>query len=445
MKAPWVLQSRRVITPEGERPAAVVVREGRIEALAPHGQAPRSLRVEDVGDRVVLPGLVDPHVHINEPGRTTWEGFATATQAAAAGGVTTLVDMPLNSSPVTTSAAALEVKRRAAAGQLWVDVGFHAGLVRGNAAELPALLDAGVLGVKAFLCHSGLDEFPAATAEDLSAAMPLLARRGVPLLAHAELTDAPAPSPKGRSYAAYLASRPAKWEQDAIALLIAQARATRCRTHVVHLADAGALDALRAARTAGLAIMVETCPHYLYFAAEDLSAGYTAGKCAPPIREAAHRDGLWRGLREGVIDLIVTDHSPCPPAMKHLDDGDFGQAWGGIASLQLGLGAVWTAGQPRGATPVDVVRWMSEQPAKLVGLYPRKGALAPGADADLVVWNPDVSAPVQAERLYHRHKVTPYLGHRLRGVVERTYLGGALVAENGVVFAPPRGTMLARG
>ena len=445
MSAPWVLQSRRVVMPAGERPAAIVVCGGRIESIVPHGHAPRSARVEDVGDRVVLPGLVDPHVHINEPGRTTWEGFASATQSAAAGGVTTLVDMPLNSSPVTTTAAALATKRRAAAGQLWVDVGFHAGLVHGNAWELPALLDAGVLGVKAFLCHSGLDEFPAATAADLSAAMPLLARRGVPLLAHAELTDAPAPPPKGRSYAAYLASRPAAWEEAAIALLLDQARATGCRTHIVHLADAGAVATLRAARAAGVPVTVETCPHYLYFAAEDIAAGDTASKCAPPIREAAHRDGLWQALREGVIDLIATDHSPCPPALKHLDDGDFGKAWGGIASLQLGLGAVWTAGQPRGATAADLARWMSEQPAKLVGLHPRKGAIAAGADADLVVWNPDVSALVQAERLYHRHKVTPYLGRRLRGVVERTYLGGALVAENGVVFAPPRGTMLARG
>jgi allantoinase len=351
MNAPWVLQSRRVVTPEGERPAAIVVRDGRIESLAPHGHAPRSARVEDVGDRVVLPGLVDPHVHINEPGRTTWEGFASATQSAAAGGVTTLVDMPLNSSPVTTTAAALETKRRAAAGQLWVHVGFHAGLVHGNAGELPALLDAGVLGVKAFLCHSGLDEFPAATAADLAAAMPLLARRGVPLLAHAELTDEPAPSPKGRSYAAYLASRPATWEEAAIALLLDQARATGCRTHIVHLADAGAVATLRAARAAGVPVTVETCPHYLYFAAEDIAAGDTASKCAPPIREAAHRDGLWQALRDGVIDLIATDHSPCPrewrcvrAAPRHYA----GSSPSGAQPAQAGHSQFCGPGRPRG-------------------------------------------------------------------------------------------------
>ncbi len=336
----WALVSRRVVTPAGIRAAAVVVSgETIVDVVAPE-EIPGSCRVEDVGDRVVLPGLVDTHVHINEPGRTEWEGFATATRAAAAGGITTLVDMPLNSSPVTTTAEALAMKGEAAAGQLRVDCGFYGGVVPGNGGRIGELIDAGVLGFKAFLCHSGIDEFPNATEADLRAVMPELARAGLPLLVHAELIGddvppAPATAAECRSYARYLASRPRQWEHDAIRLMIALCRETGCRVHVVHLASADALPMIAEARAEGLPLTVETGPHYLTFAAEDIPDGDTRFKCAPPIRERPHRERLWHGLRDGLIDTIGSDHSPAPPELKRLAEGDLSRAWGGIASLQL--------------------------------------------------------------------------------------------------------------
>ncbi len=415
-----VLSSRRVVLPQGERPATVVARNGRIIDVRDY--EPTS--GEDLGDLALLPGLVDPHVHLNEPGRAEWEGFASGTAAAAAGGVTTLIDMPLNSSPVTTSVAALAAKREAAVG-LCCDVAFHAGLVPGNVAELPTMLNAGAKGVKAFLCDSGLDAFPAVGRAELAEAMPEIARCGAVLLAHAEVARPMPPLPNPRSYADYLASRPADFEQQAIAMLIELCEATGCRTHIVHLADADSLPLLASARQRGLPITVETCPHYLTFAAEEVADGATAYKCAPPIRDASHRERLWRGLADGLIDLIASDHSPCPPAMKLLEAGRFDQAWGGISSLQLGLPAVWTEAARRGHTLTDVARWMSTAPADLFGI---EGGIRIGAPANLVVFEADRVWDVDPQVLLHRHKITPYAGRRFHGLVVRTYLHGAPAA-----------------
>jgi len=400
----------------------------------------------DVGSLVVSPGLVDCHVHINEPGRTDWEGFTTATRAAATGGVTTLVDMPLNCIPVTTTAAALEQKRASCAGQLAVDVGFWGGVIPGNAGDLPGLARAGALGCKAFLIHSGIDEFPNATEADLRQAMPVLRAHGLPLLAHAEL-DVGAPSPAEaagdpRAYHAYLASRPRAWEDAAIRLLIALCRETGCAVHIVHLSSASSLPALRAAKDEGLPITVETCPHYLCFEAEAIPDGATHFKCAPPIREHENREALWRALGDGTIDLVISDHSPCTPALKLPERGDFQQAWGGIASLQLGLCAVWTEARRRGHGLVEIARWMSERPARLAGLAARKGRIAPGLDADLVVWDPDESHVVDAAELQFRHKISPYVGRALDGRVHLTVLRGEVVYDGVAPVPAARGVML---
>ncbi len=408
-----ILHSPRVITPEGERSATLHIADGRIVAIDP-GDA-------DPSAPAILPGLVDPHVHLNEPGRTDWEGFETGTAAVAAGGVTTLVDMPLNSSPVTTTPRALRTKREAASGKLSADVGFHAGLVPGSEDQIAGLLDAGARGVKAFLCHSGIDEFPAVTESELRAVMPLLAERGAPLLAHAEIVSPASPMADPRRYADYLASRPNAFERDAIALLIDLCRETGCRTHIVHLADAGSLPKIAAARAEGLPLTVETCPHYLVFSAEEIPDGATEFKCAPPIRDAANRDSLWGGLAEGVIDFIASDHSPCPPAMKRLDTGRFDEAWGGVSSLQITLPVVWTEARRRGHTLHDVVGWLAHRPAELVGV---DAGVRLGAAANLVLFDPEAEFVVEGARLKHRHKLTPYEGRRLQGVVRSTYLRG---------------------
>lgn len=421
-----ILRSQRVFAPSGERPATVVVRNGVIVDVASYDCDLYANSVEDLGQLAILPGLIDPHVHLNEPGRTEWEGFATGTAAAAAGGITTLVDMPLNSSPVTTSVAALQAKQAAAEGKLHVDVGFHAGLVPGNETQLQGLLDAGVLGVKAFLCHSGIDDFPAATEVELRAAMPLLAARGVPLLVHAELEHPVPPMSEPRRYSEYLATRPPVFEQNAIQLLIKLCRETSCRTHIVHLADAQCLPLLRNARHEGLPITVETCPHYLTFAAEEIPDGATQYKCAPPIRDVANRESLWAGLADGTIDFIASDHSPCPPEMKQLTAGRFDLAWGGISSLQLGLPAIWTEASKRGHSLSDVVDWMSHGSAQFIG---REAGISEGAPANLVVFDADKQVVVRGEELLHHHPVTPYEARTLRGMVLRTYLRGKATAS----------------
>ncbi|HMP73464.1 MAG TPA: allantoinase AllB [Kiritimatiellia bacterium] len=424
------LVSQRVVTPEGLRPLAIGIREGRIDALIAPEDVPAGAKVVDAGSDVILPGLVDPHVHINEPGRTEWEGFVTATAAAAAGGLTTLCDMPLNSSPVTITERALEAKLEAAQGKLAVDVGFHAGLVPGHVADVAMLLDRGVLGVKAFLVHSGIDDFPAAGEPELRAIMPLLAERGIPLLVHAECDTEGAPKPNDRtSYRAYLASRPGSWEDKAIERMIRLCRETGCPVHIVHLATASALPMIRAARAEGLPLTVETCPHYLTFCAEEIPDGAPVFKCAPPIREASHREALWQALIGGDIDLVATDHSPCPPEMKHLEDGDLFSAWGGICGLQLSLPAVWTGLRARGGGMGELARWMAEAPAKLLGVADRKGRIAPGVDADLVIFDPDASFRVDPEFLLHRHKPTPYAGRELYGRVKTTYLRGMVIHD----------------
>jgi allantoinase len=448
--AGWVLRSQRVVTPDGVLPRSIWINGESIVSVRAHGAAPRGARVVDAGDAVILPGLVDTHVHINEPGRSDWEGFETATHAAAAGGVTTLVEMPLNAIPATTSAESLKLKVESTRGKLSVDTGFWGGVVPGNTRELEPLWRAGVLGFKCFLVPSGVPEFGHVTETDLKEAMPVLARLGAPLLVHAEL-----PGPleaaaeletcvawDGRAYNCYLASRPRAAENEAIALMIRLCREFRTRVHIVHLSSSDALPMLDEARGSGLPITVETCPHYLHFAAEEIPDGACALKCAPPIRERANNEALWGALLGGRIDLVATDHSPCPPALKLLGTGDFGAAWGGISSLQLGASVVWTGLRQRGGGLDHLVRWMSEAPARLAGLEHRKGAIAPGRDADLVIFRPDDDYAVDPARLFHRHKVTPYAGARLTGVIERTWLRGEVVYENGAIVGAPRGAVL---
>jgi allantoinase len=432
-----VVRARRVVLPDGERAAAVHTEDGVVTAVTAFDDAPAGA-VTLPDDEVLLPGLVDSHVHVNEPGRTEWEGFASATRAAAAGGVTTVVDMPLNSVPATTTVAALEVKRAAAAGQVAVDVAFWGGAVPGNAADLRPLHEAGVVGFKCFLLDSGVPEFPPLDDAGLRTALAELATFDGLLIAHAEDEQviAAAPEPAGASYAAFLASRPPAAEETAIGRLVAATRDTGARSHVVHLADGDALPLLRAARAGGVRITVETCPHYLTFAAEDVPDGDTAYKCCPPIRESAHREALWGALQAGDVDLVVSDHSPCTPELKRLDVGDFGLAWGGIAGLQVALPAVWTGARARGVPLARVVEWMSAAPARLAGL-PGKGAIAVGRDADLVAFAPEEAFTVG--RLEHRNPVTPYAGRELTGVVRRTWVRGREADGS------PLGRLLRRG
>ena len=440
----WIVRSERVVLPDGMRPAEIHVSEGRITgvSLGTQGNSGAHGTLIDAGSAVVMPGLVDTHVHINDPGRADWEGFETATRAAAAGGVTTLVDMPLNSIPATTTVAALDAKRRAAEGRCHVDVGFWGGVVPGNAGDIEPLARAGVLGFKCFLSPSGVAEFGHVSEADLRQAMPIIASTGLPLLVHAELPALlrePDPRADPHSYATWLDSRPATAEQAAIELLIELSARTSARIHIVHLASADALASIGGARARGVPLTVETCPHYLTFCAEDVADGDTAVKCAPPIREGEHRERLWRALADGHIDLIATDHSPAPAALKHLDDGNFIAAWGGIASLQISLPIVWTGARQRGLAVSKLAQWMSAAPARLAGLQGRKGAIAAGHDADLVIVDPDREITVDASRLYHRHAVTPYDGARLRGLVLATMLRGEIVFDHGECVGAPSG------
>jgi allantoinase len=442
------IASRRTVTEDGVRPAVVLVEGERIVEVRPANAIPDGVPVTDLGEQVLMAGLVDCHVHVNEPGRTEWEGFVTATRAAASGGVTSLVDMPLNCIPVTTTVRALEEKLAATEGELHVDVGFWGGVIPGNADDLPGLASAGALGAKAFLCHSGIDDFPKATEEVLRLAMRRLADAGIPLLAHAELElpteiDAPTPSDP-REYAAWLSSRPRAWEDAAIALLVSLCRETGCPVHVVHLSSASALPLIREAKAEGLPITVETCPHYLCLRAEDVPEGDTTYKCAPPIRDDANRELLWEGLLDGTIDFVVSDHSPCTPQLKHLERGDFIEAWGGISSLSLGLSSVWTEASARGAGLDAIARWMSEGPAAFAGLGARKGRLAPGLHADLVAWDPDARFCVRREGLRFRHPVSPYLGRTLRGVVSQTWLRGRRIFDGADVLGPRGAPLLHR-
>ncbi len=421
-----VLRSRRVVTPDGERRAAVCVHNGRIAAVEPYDAVPGA----DVGDLVLLPGLVDTHVHVNEPGRTEWEGFATATRAAAAGGVTTILDMPLNSLPPTTSVPALEVKRRAAARQSTVDIGFWGGAVPGNLADLAPLAAAGVYGFKCFLADSGVPEFPPLSVDGLERAVQQV---DALFIVHAEDPAALRPAPASDLYVDFLASRPPAAEDRAVAAVLGVARRTGARVHILHLSSAHALPLLAAARRDGVRASAETCPHYLALAAEEVPDGATEYKCCPPIRDAANREALWEALGAGVLDCVVSDHSPCPAPLKR---GDFASAWGGIASLQLGLPVVWTQARQRGYGLADVVRWMAQRPAEVAGVR-GKGRIAVGYDADLVAFAPDERFLVDPARLHHRHPVTPYAGRQLYGVVHRTWLRGSPVTDE------PRGRLMA--
>lgn len=437
--------------PEGERPAAIHIRGGVIAAVSGFDDVPSGAAVHDAGASVVMPGLVDTHVHINEPGRTDWEGFSSATRAAAAGGVTTLIEMPLNSIPATTTAAGYREKISSTTGKLWVDVGFWGGVVPGNTAELRPLWEAGVFGFKCFLVPSGVKEFANVAEADLREALTELAALDAPLLAHAELPGPIEAAVKSiqnqpvRSYATWLRSRPSRAENDAIALLLDLAGEFHGRLHIVHLSSSGAVSQFQRARTQGVRVSVETCPHYLVFAAEEIAEGATEFKCAPPIRDRENRQKLWSALQDEVIDLIVSDHSPCPPAMKLREEGDFMRAWGGIASVQLGLAAVWTEARSRGYALTHLARWMCEAPAHLAGLERRKGAIVAGRDADLVIWNPDARFRVDPARLYHRHRLTPYAGRELSGTVQTTFLRGQRVFERGEFCRAPTGRILYRG
>jgi allantoinase len=414
-----VIRSRRAVLPDGERPAAVAVRAGRIAAVIERDAPLPAVEEVDLGDLALLPGLVDSHVHVNEPGRTEWEGFATATRAAAAGGVTTIVDMPLNSLPPTVTADALAVKRSAAEGRCAVDVGFWGGAIPGNLAELRPLHEAGAYGFKCFVSPSGVDEFPELDEPGIRDAMTAIAAFDGLLIVHAE-DPAGLAEPDGPGYAEFLASRPPGSESAAIARVARLAAETGCRTHIVHLSDAGSLPLLAEWRERGARISVETCPHYLTLAAEEVPEGGTEFKCCPPIRAGANRAGLWQGLADGAIACVVSDHSPCVPELKK---GGFDTAWGGISSLQLGLPVVWSAARARGHGLGDVVRWMAEGPAALTGLT-GKGRIAAGGDADLVAFDADRSFVVDPGALRQRHPVTPYAGRELTGVVENVWLRG---------------------
>lgn len=444
----FALRSSRLMLPDGERPGCLVISDGIIVAITDTN--PAYLPVEDWGNIPLMPGFVDSHVHINEPGNTDWEGFVTATRAAAAGGITTLVDMPLNSLPVTTTVEALHEKILASQGKLHVDCGFWGGVVPGNLAELEPLIEAGVLGFKAFLVHSGLDAFPAADPETLMAAMQKLTPHRLPLLAHAELdrpqdVDAAALALMStRDYKRFLQSRPPTWEEAAIELLLNLCARTGCPIHIVHLATETAISMLKRARERGLPLTVETCPHYLCLTAEEIPDGGTIFKCAPPIREAHHKEALWSALKDGTIDFIVSDHSPCPPDMKKLDSGDFTTSWGGIASLALGPANVWKEAQSRGHALTDLCGWMAEGPARLAGLYPRKGVLLVGSDADIIAWNPDVEYEITAEDLHHKHPISPYVGRTVKGRAVATWLRGHLVQRDGKIDVQPHGQVLLR-
>jgi allantoinase len=440
-----LVRAGRVVTGGGLVPAIVAVTNGKISAVLRPG-APRepgaAAVVQLAADEVLLPGLVDTHVHVNEPGRTGWEGFATATAAAAAGGITTIADMPLNCLPPTTGVTALRLKQTAAAGQCRVDVAFWGGAVPGNEPDRQALHEAGVLGFKCFTVDSGVPEFPPLDDAGLERAAAQLAGLGGLLLVHAEDARciARAAQPAGRAYADFLASRPDEAETAAVARALEIARRTGVRLHVLHVSSAAVLPLLAAARAEGLPVTAETCPHYLALAAEDIPDGATQFKCCPPIRARANREKLWDGLRGGMIDSVVSDHSPCPPALKHLADGDFAAAWGGIASVQLALSVAWTFGRERGVSLADLARWMSAAPASIAGL-PAKGGIEVGRDADLVAFAPEERFTVEPAMLAHRHKLTPYDGARLSGVVRRTWLRGREVYPS-ATNARPAGRLL---
>jgi len=433
------IYSSRVWLDQKLQPATLGFRDGKITSIDDQ-HLPES---EDFGNAVIMPGVLDVHVHVNEPGRTLWEGFDTATQAAAAGGTTTIIDMPLNASPVTTSAAAFQQKLDATAGKIHVHVGFYAGLVPGNAHELPALIEMGVVGVKCFLTHSGIDEFPNVTEADLEEAMPIIARYGIPLLAHCELYDQEencgfAEHPT--SYQHYLASRPKKWENDAIGLMIRMCRKHNCPVHIVHVASAEALAMIEAAKAEGLPITAETCTQYIYFSAEEIPDGNCVYKCAPPIREKTNNEQLKSALKTGVLNFLATDHSPAPPEIKEMNSGNLKKAWGGIAGIQFLLNASWTAVKDEFSLE-EFIPLLTSEPARFLGNQ-SKGNLTVGADADIVIWQPEQAQTIQEEDILFRHKISPYIGQKLYGVVQETIVNGATVYKKQTIEHKNQGKWL---
>lgn len=446
----FALQSKNVITQGTMSPACIEVKNNLIFAIHEHGTE-LSCTVTDYGDLVLMPGLVDSHVHINEPGRTEWEGFNTATQAAAAGGITALVDMPLNCIPVTTTKAAFEEKLAAVNDKLWVDCGFWGGVIPQNANnldELDDLLNAGVLGVKSFLIDSGIEEFPNVQADDIRKAMPLLAKHNVPYLIHAELDCGSQPDPEiGDNYNSFLASRPKKWENDAVALMLALTQEAKdagddCKVHIVHLSSDEALASINKAQASGLRFTAETCPHYLTIASENIPNGKTLFKCCPPIRENDNRERLWRAVTEGDISFIVSDHSPCTPQLKHINTGDIEKAWGGISALQFGLPLIWTEAKERGFSLVDIARLMSYETAKFAGLDKIKGQISVGFHADFTVVDPNKKFTITSELIKHKHKITPYVGREVYGEIQHTYVRGELVYSDDNFIGTPKGKTL---
>lgn len=429
---------------EGTVDATVFIKDGKITAIEKGLSTGLKGHFLDVNDSVLMAGVIDPHVHINEPGRTDWEGFDTATKAAIVGGITTLVDMPLNASPVTTTVNNLEKKLNATTGKLHTNVGFWAGLVPGNTNEIEDLIAAGVLGFKAFLTHSGIDEFPNVTEQDLRKAMPIIARYKLPLLVHCELStdDVVRLNEDDTSYQNYLHSRPKEWEDNAVAMMIKLCAEFNCRTHIVHLSSANSIAQIKAAKEKGLPLTVETGQHYLYFNAEEIQDGKTEFKCAPPIREKANNEQLWQALKDGTIDFVATDHSPAPPDLKQMETGNFMKAWGGISSIQLALPVLWTAAQKHGCKVNDMAKWLCKNPAKLIGKENAKGQIAVGFDADLIIWDPYKTFKVTTDIILHKHKITPYLNEALNGVVEHAYLNGKQILRNGEIINLNKGGLI---
>lgn len=441
-----IIRGRNVVLPDSIGAQSIYIRDGVIESVRNYEEIAGDCELVEADDNsVIMPGLVDTHVHVNAPGRTDWEGFQHATAAAAAGGTTTLIDMPLNSIPATTTLAAFRTKLDEARDKCFIDVGFWGGVVPGNTAELGPMLEAGVVGFKCFLVPSGVDEFQHVTEADLREAMPELARLDALLIVHAELPgpiDRVTPSGSGGDYQTFLNSRPRTAENEAVELMIRLSREFGTRVHIVHLSSSDAIPLLREARNEGVAITAETCPHYLYFASDEIPAGATEFKCCPPIRERENREWLWDGLANGTIDMIVSDHSPCPGTMKMRESGDFLAAWGGISSVQLRLPIVWTEAQRRGYSFYDLAKWLCANPARQVNLESRKGVIARGQDADFVIWDPYREFTVNAADLHHRHKLTPYDGKRLNGVVQKTFLRGKEIFDDRSVAPQPMGALL---
>jgi allantoinase len=440
--ADFAIRSKKILTENGFFDGFILVKDGKTLDIV---NSEPGCPVENVESSVVMPGIVDCHVHINEPGRTDWEGFETATKAAAAGGITTLVDMPLNCSPVTTTASGLETKLDAVRGKLWVDCGFWGGIIPDNLAELEPLLQAGVVGCKVFLIHSGIDDFPNVTEKDLRESMPVLKKYGLPLLVHAEMESIPGQTSdynNARSYQAFLDSRPKSLEDNAINLVLGLCKENGCKTHIVHLSSADTLPEIKEAKESGIPFSAETCPHYLTFNSEEIADGDTRFKCCPPIREKENNEKLWDGLREGIIDFIVSDHSPCTANLKLMDAGDIEHAWGGISGLQFSLSLIWTEARKRGFSLEDISRLMSANTSSFIGFADSKGKIAHGFDADYVIWNPEQTFKIDNSIIQHKNKVTPYLDKELYGKVEQTYVRGKKVYDNGNFQGGPAGEFL---